>query len=130
MFLEAREACLVTSLYTWAWTKLAVGQEDPIGDWTNQYLYGANLYLDRRIDNYVELANQYRLNGFLYHSNRSCKFVSQDIPEVRSAVTAKTGLPGTILEADHNDPRLYSIEVLEKQIDSFLELLAAKKDNY
>jgi hypothetical protein len=42
-------------------------------------------------------------------------------------VTERTGIPGVILEADHNDPRLYSIESLEKQIESFLELLASRK---
>jgi benzoyl-CoA reductase/2-hydroxyglutaryl-CoA dehydratase subunit BcrC/BadD/HgdB len=124
-FLEERRACLVTSLYTWAWASLAVGEEDPFRDWTHQYLYTANLHIERRIDQYVELAEAYQLDGFLYHSNRSCKYVSQDIPEVRTAVTARTGIPGIILEADHNDPRLYSIESLEKQIDSFLELLGS-----
>lgn len=127
LFLEDRKAALVTSLYTWAWAKLAVGQSDPFEDWTRQYLYTANLYLDRRVEEYVETAKKYQLNGFLYHSNRSCKYVSQDIPEIRTAVTEKTGIPGIILEADHNDPRLYSIESLETQIGNFLELLASRK---
>lgn len=126
LFLEERRASLVTSLYTWAWARLAVGEDDPMGDWTRQYLYTANLYLQRRIDEYVEIAEQFNLDGFLYHSNRSCKFVSQDIPMLRAAVTERTGIPGVILEADHNDPRLYSIEALENQLDSFLELLAAR----
>ncbi len=126
-FLEGRGASLVTSLYTWAWAQLAVGEEDPIGDWVQQYLYKANFHLNKRIEDYVTMAEHYQLDGFLYHSNRSCKFVSQDIPEVRRAVTDRTGIPGVILEADHNDPRLYSIEGLERQIDSFLDLLAAKR---
>ena len=123
LFLEARGASLVTSLYTWAWARLAVSEEDPFKDWTDQYLYTANLHIERRIQQYVELAEAYELDGFLYHSNRSCKFVSQDIPEVRTAVTKATGLPGLILEADHNDPRLYSIESLESQLDNFFEML-------
>jgi len=127
LFLEEREASLVTSLYTWAWARLAVGESDPLGDWTKQYLYTANLYLDRRVDDYAEIARLYSLDGFLYHSNRSCKFVSQDIPEVRTAVTEQTGIPGVILEADHNDPRLYSVDSLENQIGSFLELLESRK---
>lgn len=126
-FLDKRGAALVTSLYTWAWARLAVTENDPVGDWTRQYLYTANLHLDRRIEEYVEIAQKYELDGFLYHSNRSCKFVSQDIPEVRMAVTERTGIPGVILEADHNDPRLYAVESLESQIDSFLELLASRK---
>jgi benzoyl-CoA reductase/2-hydroxyglutaryl-CoA dehydratase subunit BcrC/BadD/HgdB len=123
-FLEDRGASLVASLYTWAWASLAVGEDDPFKDWTEQYLYTANLHIERRIERYIELAEQYKLNGFLYHSNRSCKFVSQDIPEVRHAVTKATGIPGLILEADHNDPRLYSIESLESQMENFLEMLA------
>jgi benzoyl-CoA reductase/2-hydroxyglutaryl-CoA dehydratase subunit BcrC/BadD/HgdB len=85
------------------------------------------LHLNRRIDEYSEIAAKYQLDGFLYHSNRSCKYVSQDIPELRVAVTEQTGIPGVILEADHNDPRLYSIDTLENQIGSFLELLASRK---
>jgi benzoyl-CoA reductase/2-hydroxyglutaryl-CoA dehydratase subunit BcrC/BadD/HgdB len=127
-FLDERGAVLVTSLYTWAWARLAVGEDDPVGDWTNQYLYTANLHLERRIAQYVEMAQAYDLDGFLYHSNRSCKFVSQDIPEVRQSVTEQTGIPGVILEADHNDPRLYSIESLERQIENFLDLLASRKE--
>ncbi len=123
-FLEDRGASLVASLYTWAWASLAVGEEDPFKDWTDQYLYTANLHIERRIEQYIDLAEEYGLHGFLYHSNRSCKFVSQDIPEVRNAVTKATGLPGLILEADHNDPRLYSIESLESQIENFLEMLS------
>ncbi len=123
-FLEDRGANLVASLYTWAWASLAVGEEDPFKDWTEQYLYTANLHIERRIEQYIELAEEYQLNGFLYHSNRSCKFVSQDIPEVRNAVTKATGIPGLILEADHNDPRLYSIEALESQLENFLEMLS------
>lgn len=126
-FLDERGVCLVTSLYTWAWAKLAVGDTDPLTDWTEQYLYTANLHIERRIADYCELARQYQLDGFLYHSNRSCKFVSQDIPEVRAAVTEKTGIPGVILEADHNDPRLYALDALERQIDNFLSLLASRK---
>lgn len=126
-FLDERGAALVTSLYTWAWATLWVGEEDPFQDWAQQYLYTANLHLERRIQTYVEYAREYRLDGFLYHSNRSCKMVSQDIPELRRAVAERTGIPGVILEADHNDPRLYSIESLESQIQSFLELLESKK---
>ena len=126
-FLEERGASLVTSIYTWAWSQLAVGEEDPFGDWTEQYLYTFNFHMNNRIDRYVELAQRYELDGFLYHSNRSCKYISQDIPEVRSAVTERTGIPGVILEADHNDPRLYTLESLERQIESFLELLAQKR---
>jgi bcr-type benzoyl-CoA reductase subunit B len=126
-FLDSRGAALVTSLYTWAWATLAVGEEDPFQDWAEQYLYTANLHLQRRIETYVEYAKEYCLDGFLYHSNRSCKMVSQDIPELRRAVTERTGIPGVIIEGDHNDPRLYSVESIESKIETFLEVLEGRK---
>jgi benzoyl-CoA reductase/2-hydroxyglutaryl-CoA dehydratase subunit BcrC/BadD/HgdB len=86
-----------------------------------------NLHLNKRIEHYSQLAQEFKLNGFLYHSNRSCKYLSQDIPEVRRAVTEKTGVPGVIIEADHNDPRLYTLESIQNQIGTFLELISAKK---
>jgi benzoyl-CoA reductase/2-hydroxyglutaryl-CoA dehydratase subunit BcrC/BadD/HgdB len=122
-FLESKNASLVTSLYTWAWARLAVSEEDPFNDWARQYLYTANLHLEKRIQEYLDIADKYKLDGFIYHSNRSCKFVSQDIPMVRREVTARTGLPGLIIEADHNDPRLYNMEIIESQIESFLEMI-------
>jgi bcr-type benzoyl-CoA reductase subunit B len=126
-FLESRQASVVTSIYTWAWSALAVDDKDPLGDWTNQYLYEFNLHLERRIRQYIELAETYQLDGFLFHSNRSCKYISQDIPLVRAEVTRRTGLPGIILDADHNDPRFYSAETLETQIDSFIDLLERRQ---
>jgi benzoyl-CoA reductase/2-hydroxyglutaryl-CoA dehydratase subunit BcrC/BadD/HgdB len=126
-YLNERGIGLVTSIYTWAWTQLSVSAADPIGDWTRQYLYDFNFHFDKRVDQYVQLAEHYDLDGFVYHSNRSCKWLSQDIPEVRRAVTEKTGKPGVIIEGDQCDPRLYSIERIEAQIDNFLDLLRARK---
>lgn len=126
-FLAEHGAALVSSIYTWAWSMLGVGENDPFGDWMRQYLYTFNFFTAKRVDQYCELAEHFKLDGFLYHSNRSCKWLSQDIPDVRQQVTERCGIPGVILEADHNDPRLYSLESLEKQIDSFLDLLSSRK---
>lgn len=125
-FLADRGAAVVTSIYTWAWSQLAVNEQDPLSDWTRQYLYTFNLNLDYRIEKYVELAELYKLDGFLFPSNRSCKWISQDVLALRDAITERTGIPCVIFEADQNDPRLYSFENLEKQIENFLELLVAK----
>jgi benzoyl-CoA reductase/2-hydroxyglutaryl-CoA dehydratase subunit BcrC/BadD/HgdB len=126
-FLADRGAAVVTSIYTWAWSQLAVNEKDPLSDWTRQYLYTFNLNLEYRIEKYIELAKLYNLDGFLFHSNRSCKWISQDVMALRDAITERTGIPGVIFEADQNDPRLYSFENLERHIDSFLELLESRR---
>ncbi len=46
---------------------------------------------------------------------------------MRQAVTERTGIPGLIIEADHNDPRLYTIESLETQIGNFLSFWLQEK---
>ncbi len=52
--------------------------------------------------------------------------VSQDILELRRAVTERTGIPGVILEADHNDPRLYKLESILGQIETFVDMLVSR----
>lgn len=125
-FLSERGASVVTSIYTWAWSQLAVNDKDPLSDWVHQYLYTFNLNFDYRVDKYVELAQRYSVDGFLFHSNRSCKWISQDVIALRDTIQERTGIPGLVFEADQNDPRLYSFETLEKQLESFLELLETK----
>jgi benzoyl-CoA reductase/2-hydroxyglutaryl-CoA dehydratase subunit BcrC/BadD/HgdB len=127
-YLNERGIGLVTSIYTWAWTRLGVSAQDPFNDWTRQYLYDFNFHFDKRVEQYVQLAQDYDLDGFVYHSNRSCKWLSQDIPEVRKAVAEKTGKPGVIIEGDQCDPRLYSMDEIESRIDNFLDLLRARKE--
>ena len=126
-FLDERGAAVITSVYTWAWSLMSVGEQDPFDDWMKQYLYTINFHIDQRVNHYLELAKVFKLDGFLYHSNRSCKYLSQDIPEVRRLVTERSGLPGIIIEADHDDPRLYTFESIQKQISNFLDLLESKK---
>jgi benzoyl-CoA reductase/2-hydroxyglutaryl-CoA dehydratase subunit BcrC/BadD/HgdB len=121
-YLDARGAAMVTSIYTWAWSQLGVGHDDPIGDWVRQYLYTFNLHFDARVSQYAYLAERFHLDGFVYHSNRSCKWLSQDISEVRRAVAEKTGLPGVIIEGDQCDSGHYDMAVVERQLDSFLDM--------
>jgi benzoyl-CoA reductase/2-hydroxyglutaryl-CoA dehydratase subunit BcrC/BadD/HgdB len=122
-YLDAHDACLVTSMYTWAWANLSVGSDDPFQDWMEQYLYFFNFDLKRRVRLLVQFQERFSLNGFIYHSNRSCKVVSFDAKVVRRKVTEETKIPGVIIEGDHCDPQHYSFDQITQQLDIYFEIL-------
>ena len=117
-------ACLSATIYTLPWTNLAVDQEKPLENWALQYLVYFDWYLERRVKLILDLKEKYALNGFVYHSNRSCKMLSLATQEIKKAVTEVTGIPGLILDADHGDPRFYSLKQIHYQLETYFEVLS------
>jgi benzoyl-CoA reductase/2-hydroxyglutaryl-CoA dehydratase subunit BcrC/BadD/HgdB len=70
----------------------------------------------------VELMDQYQADGFIMHSNRSCKTYSLGQYDLKKRVSEKTGKPGLIIEADHTDARSYAPGQVEKQVEAFVEM--------
>ena len=120
-------ACLSATIYTLPWTNLAVDPEKPLENWALQYLVYFDWHLERRVKLILDLKERYALNGFVYHSNRSCKMLSLATQEIKKAVTEVTGIPGLILDADHGDPRFYSLEQIHHQLEMYFEVLSNLK---
>ena len=70
------------------------------------------------------MIRRYELDGFVIHSNRSCKPYSLGQQVIRKELTERTGKPGLVLEADMVDSRHYDSRRVPSQIDAFLEVLA------
>jgi benzoyl-CoA reductase/2-hydroxyglutaryl-CoA dehydratase subunit BcrC/BadD/HgdB len=118
-------ASLVSTIYTLPWAQFRLDPDDPVSSWTEEYVHYFDWHLNRRVDLILGLKEKYTLNGFIYHSDRSCKMFSTAIPEIKRIVQEKTGIPGYILEADHGDPRFYSREQIERGLNNYFEILAA-----
>jgi benzoyl-CoA reductase/2-hydroxyglutaryl-CoA dehydratase subunit BcrC/BadD/HgdB len=116
-------ACLTATIYTLPWTSLGVDKEAPLESWARQYMVYFDWHLKRRIRLILELKDKYKLNGFIYHSNRSCKMLSLVAEEIRKAVTESTGIPGLVLDADHGDPRFYSLGDIQNRLQAYFEIL-------
>ena len=101
-----------------------VDLENPLESWATQYLVYFDWHLERRVKLILELKEKYSLNGFLYHSNRSCKMLSLSVQEIKKAVTEATGIPGLVLDADHGDPRFYSLDQIRYQLETYFEILS------
>jgi benzoyl-CoA reductase/2-hydroxyglutaryl-CoA dehydratase subunit BcrC/BadD/HgdB len=62
------------------------------------------------------------------HSNRSCKPYSVGMYGLRAEVARLTGKPGVVIEADQNDPRVFSEAQVETRLEAFIESMTPVKD--
>ncbi|MBF7083622.1 2-hydroxyacyl-CoA dehydratase [Desulfallas sp. Bu1-1] len=123
MFSE-RGACFVTDTYTGGWVmELAPG--DPMESLATTY---TSIFLNRspefRARQIIDLVKEYNADGFVMHSNRSCKPYSLVQEVIRKRVMQETGVPGLVVEADMADPRSYAEEPVRNRVQAFLETLS------
>jgi len=125
--LSANGAILVADTYTSAW-----GMEEPTLTYSLSAMARAyttihlNRSLQYKIQKMANLIEKYEADGFIMHSNRSCKPYSLGQYDLKREVTRLTGKPGLIIEADHTDSRSYSPQQVEKQILTFLEMIKGR----
>ena len=80
-----------------------------------------NFGFEDRINYLTQLIEEFSLTGFIMHSNRSCKPYSVGMYPLRDEVSKLTGKPGVVIEADQNDPRVYSDAQVETRLEAFIE---------
>lgn len=123
---SAQNACLVADTYTSAWCS-AINYIDidnyldsMAQAYTRIYL---NIGVDQMADQVLDMIKFYGVDGFVMHSNRSCKPYSFGQLDIMNIVREKAGIPVLLLEADMVDPRNFSLSQTETRIDAFMEIL-------
>jgi bcr-type benzoyl-CoA reductase subunit B len=114
-------ACFVTDTYSGGWAvDHAPGKplESLAATYTEVFL---NRSPDFRANQLIKLIKEYKANGFVMHSNRSCKPYSLVQEVIRREVMRETGVPGLMVEADMADPRAYAEEPVRNRVQAFLE---------
>jgi benzoyl-CoA reductase/2-hydroxyglutaryl-CoA dehydratase subunit BcrC/BadD/HgdB len=126
--LSSQGAVLVADTYTSAWTlhELDLGQSLLNGLAGAYATIHLNRGLEYKIRKMANLIDMYGADGFIMHSNRSCKPYSLGQLDLKKEVTRLTGKPGLLIEADHADSRSYAPKLVEKQIQIFLDIVRAK----
>ncbi len=76
---------------------------------------------------FAKLAEEYKLDGMIFHSNRCCRFLSPSQMDIMNYLNTEIGLPCLMFEADMADPRQYSDLQVKARIDSFLEILESRR---
>lgn len=121
MFSE-KGACFVTDTYSGGWAiEHAPGTvlESLAATYTEVFL---NRSPEFRTKQMIQLIQDYQADGFVMHSNRSCKPYSLVQEVIRRSVMKETGVPGLMIEADMADPRAYAEEPIRNRVQAFLEI--------
>jgi 2-dehydropantoate 2-reductase len=117
-----RNVAIVASTYASTFALNGLDAHEPLASTATAY---GNVFGNRSdAVNQAWLASRfsaYNVDAVVYHDCRT----SPEAGHVRYGVPARversSGIPGYVLEADAHDPRLFSAERLERQLDEFIE---------
>jgi benzoyl-CoA reductase/2-hydroxyglutaryl-CoA dehydratase subunit BcrC/BadD/HgdB len=83
--------------------------------------------LEKRIAYFKTTIKEYKIDGVILHENLSCRPSSTGMVDLKNAIQRDCDIPVLILQCDMNDPRAFSEAQVQGRIDSFIELMEAKR---
>jgi benzoyl-CoA reductase subunit B len=86
-----------------------------------------NLSLPGRVRVLADMVREYEADGFVVHSVKSCNSFSAGQLHMLREVERLTGVPGGFIESDLVDPRYFGHANLKNRIESYLQMLAARR---
>jgi benzoyl-CoA reductase subunit B len=86
-----------------------------------------NLNLSSRIDMIARYVAEYRADGFMVNSIKSCDSFSVGQLLILREVEKRTGVPGGFFESDLVDPRYFSSANIKNRIESYLQMLDQRR---
>jgi benzoyl-CoA reductase/2-hydroxyglutaryl-CoA dehydratase subunit BcrC/BadD/HgdB len=116
----------VTATYTYAWTETItyIDENRPLESMAKCYgLVILNNNLKHRLELMERLIREYRVDGLVIHSARSCKPYSVGQYDLKRLLTERLKIPSVVLEADIADSRVYSEEQGRVRLEAFFETL-------
>ncbi len=125
--LEQYGIIFVIDTYTQAWGPRFMGivdETNPIRSFG--YYLGSgflNVQIERRWKLMEELIKQYKVDGVVFHSDRSCKPYSLVQPELSKMIREKLNVPTIIIESDHNDQSGYDRNRIIEKMKDFAEMI-------
>jgi benzoyl-CoA reductase subunit B len=86
-----------------------------------------NLSLPARVNLLERYVREYRADGFLINSVKSCNSFSVGQLMMLRQLEERTGVPGAFIESDLVDPRYFSAANIKNRIESYLQMLDQKR---
>ena len=127
--LAAQGVNVVASDYTYAWGELAamIDPADPFTSAARTYLHPIlNRSTGHKLAAMQSMISDFAVDGVILRSDRSCKPYSLGQIDQRDRLVDDVGVPALLLEADHNDSRIWSEEQNANRIEAFVEMMAAR----
>jgi benzoyl-CoA reductase subunit B len=86
-----------------------------------------NLGLPARVDLLEAYVREYRADGFMINSVKSCNSFSVGQLLILRQIEERTGVPGGFIESDLVDPRYFSSANIKNRIESYFQMLEQKR---
>jgi benzoyl-CoA reductase subunit B len=86
-----------------------------------------NLGLPTRIALLEKYIREYRADGFVINSVKSCNSFSVGQLLILRELEQRTGIPGAFIESDLVDPRYFSAANIKNRIESYLQMVEQKR---
>ncbi|MBW1782011.1 MAG: 2-hydroxyacyl-CoA dehydratase [Deltaproteobacteria bacterium] len=118
----------VTATYTnaWAETIAHMDADRPFESMARTYsLVVLNNNLDHRLRLMERLIKEYRVDGLVIHSAKSCKPYSVGQYDLKRLLMDRLEIPSVIIDADITDFRAYSEEQTRTRLEAFFETMEA-----
>jgi len=102
--------------------------EDPLMSLAD-YCLGCytNRSLPARVNLLADYVRDYRADGFVINSIKSCNSFSAGQLVMMREVEKRSGVPGGFIETDLVDPRYYSHANIKNRIESYLQMIAQRR---
>ena len=82
--------------------------------------------IEQRLSGVLQLVEEYGIDGVVHFSSDACRHANASFRLVRDALATRD-IPFLVLDGDMSDERKYSPERTRSLLESFIELMAAKK---
>jgi benzoyl-CoA reductase/2-hydroxyglutaryl-CoA dehydratase subunit BcrC/BadD/HgdB len=120
-------AAFVTDLYANAFSG-RLDASDPFGSLADRYLSFFMRAASRgKAEIYKKRVKQYHVDGIVFHSNRCCRNFTAEQPDIGAILREELGLPSMLFEGNMVDPRGYNDAQVKSKIETFIEMLEARK---
>ena len=83
--------------------------------------------VDYAVDRFLKLAEEFQVDGAIFHSNRSCKGMDFKQYEIQRRLKDRLGIPSVIFDGDQTDPSVFSEAQYETRVQALLEMMEERK---
>ena len=122
--LQSRGINLTASVYGPAFSFLYQNMDELMAAYA--YVPNSNCF-ERELEMRVKDAIAHKVDGAVFHMNRSCKNWSGNLYELERRFREETGVPTVMFDGDQSDPRVFSEAQYETRVEALAEIMDERK---
>jgi benzoyl-CoA reductase/2-hydroxyglutaryl-CoA dehydratase subunit BcrC/BadD/HgdB len=129
-YFEKMGGVVVAETYSAAWS-MRMDPDKPIESLARKSLVSYPMVsctsIKKRRDMVLKACRDYRIDGAVLHSNKSCVPISLGQLDMKRALEEELDVPSVVIDGDHMDADNFSAAQFQTRADAFMEMLLEKK---